>query len=74
MADGKKGLAIILSGMGKRSRGESDEDYESEDETMSGCDMALEDAWQAVKDDDKGAFKTAMRDAFAAYQDESSEE
>ena len=63
-------LGIIL-GKGKGKPSEADAKDEGSE---SACDMALSDAFAAVKAGDKKAFMAAMRAAMAAKSYESAED
>ncbi len=61
---GKGSLAILLAGSKPSGAAPAAEDE------PSACDIALEDAFKAVKSGDLAAFKEAMRDAILASQPE----
>ena len=65
----KKPVLAIALGFGKK-KGSSDSEesdtppsskIESEEEDVSGEDMALDELWDAIKSGDKEAFKEAIR-------------
>lgn len=59
-----KGLAdaLVIEGPKKKEPGDMVEAAESEG---SGVDMALDDAFDALKSGDRAAFRAALRDAIA---------